>query len=97
MNYVRDVLMKKILMGNNLYWYDKDGTEWLIEYMDDYYLLNCIRLIKRKIREDDDYLPPPVFYELLAEYNERCEDSGNRSLLPYKEWVNTNTDIKKDY
>ena len=56
-------------MGNNLYWYDKDGTEWLIEYMDDYY---------------------------LAEYNERCEDSRNRSLLPYRKWVNANTDIKEN-
>ena len=58
-------------------WKDKDGKEWLIRNMDDLHLINCIRYLNKQIESDDDFITPPVYYDLMNEYNERIEDSKN--------------------
>ena len=56
-------------------WKDKDGTEWRIEYMEDSYLINCIKYLNKQIELDEDFIIPPVYYDLTNEYNNRIKDS----------------------
>ena len=58
-------------------WTDKDGLDWRIEYMEDDYIINCIRYIKKRIDNEDGFLVPPVYYDLIYEYNERIEKAKN--------------------
>ena len=53
------------------YWRDKDGTDWDIERMDDSHLINCIRYVESRMKNQDDFLVPPVYYSLTAEYKKR--------------------------
>lgn len=53
------------------YWRDKNGEELDVDYMSDKHLINCIRYIKKCIDKDDEYLEPPVYYELVKEYKRR--------------------------
>ena len=59
-------------------WVDSKGKEHKPEYMSDAYLINCIRYVKKKINQEEDYLPPPSYYSLLNEYKRR-QDIANGS------------------
>ena len=58
-------------------WTDKDGIDWRIEYMEDDYIINCIRYIVENMKNRDDYIIPPVYYDLVREYRERIEKAKN--------------------
>ena len=58
-------------------WKDKDGTEWRIEHMEDSHLINCIKYLNKQIELDEDYITPPIYYDLMNEYSNRIEDSKN--------------------
>ena len=58
------------------YWTDKDGKDHVIEYMDDYYLINCITLIENLAKNKEGYRIPPVYYSLIDEYNQRVNISS---------------------
>ena len=55
-------------------WVDSYGREHLPEYMSEHYLMNCINYIKKMIKADPDYLPPPSYESLLKEYERRKND-----------------------
>ena len=67
------------LVRNNMsivkrhYWTDKEGRDHVIEYMDDYYLINCITLIENLSKNKEGYRVPPVYYSLIDEYNRRVD------------------------
>ena len=52
-------------------WVDGRGREYLPEHMSEHYLMNCIRYVKKCIKADPDYLPPPSYEGLLEEYERR--------------------------
>ena len=58
----------------SIYWTDGEGLEHLIEYMSDRYLLNCIRFVENKIKQNPNYRPTPSYYNLVKEYDRRINE-----------------------
>ena len=56
-------------------WVDNKGRKHIPEDMSEHYLMNCIRYIKKCIKADPDYLPPPSYKGLLDEYNRRSNEN----------------------
>ena len=56
-------------------WVDNKGREHRPEYMQEQYLMNCINYVKKCIKADPDYLPPPSYNSLLAEYERRMNEN----------------------
>jgi len=56
-----------------VYWNDSQGNRIRIDEMGNRYLVNCINWVKRLCDEDENYLPSPTYYQLIAEYEKRCE------------------------
>ena len=45
--------------------------------MEDSHLINCIKYLNKQIELDDDFITPPVYYDLMNEYSNRIENSKN--------------------
>ena len=56
-------------------WVDNKGREHSLKYMSEQYLMNCIKYVKKCIKADPDYVPPPSYKGLIAEYVRRMYEN----------------------
>ena len=55
-------------------WRNADGRIYWIKDMSDAHLTNAVRYMRKKIKEEDGFLPAPSYYTLEKEYKKRCEE-----------------------